>query len=152
MGLLSDLLGGLLKCICGGSEGESNAYPGGQQQRPPTDVYVPPTVSHQPQVQQPAPVYPPSQPQRPQHAEKPHKPAHQPQEPHEPKKHKKHEKHEQHGNGGGGGAYTAHTPGHVSPPSSPPSRPWSPGRPVRIACLPFAMFPPPIQVLRTQTK
>ncbi|RPD63861.1 DUF1771-domain-containing protein [Lentinus tigrinus ALCF2SS1-6] len=127
MGLLSDLIGGLFKCLCGGSEGESNAYPGGQQGRPPsrpTDVYVPPTVPHQPQVQQPAPIYPPSQPQRPQHAEKPHKPAHQPQEPHGPKKHRKHD------NGNEVGApYIVHTPGHVSPPSSPPSRPWSPGRP-----------------------
>ncbi|TFK94557.1 DUF1771-domain-containing protein [Polyporus arcularius HHB13444] len=115
MGLFSDLFGGLLKCLCGGSE--------------PADVYVPPNQPHQPQAQQPiaTPVYPPIQPQRPQHAEKPHKPTHQPHETHEPKKHKKHGEQQPHGNGGG--AYNAHTPGHASPPSSPPSRPWSPGRP-----------------------
>ncbi|KAI0690187.1 hypothetical protein C8T65DRAFT_745909 [Cerioporus squamosus] len=115
MGLFSDLFGGLVKCLCGGSE--------------PADVYVPPNEPHQVQVQQPiaTPVYPPSQPQRPHHAEKPHKPVQQPHEPHEPKKHKKHGEQQPHGNGGG--AYNAHTPGHVSPPSSPPSRPWSPGRP-----------------------
>ncbi|KAI0745430.1 hypothetical protein C8Q76DRAFT_703630 [Earliella scabrosa] len=115
MGLISDLLGGLFKCLCGGGGGEPE-YQGApqQQQRPPAQpAYIP-----QPQVQQPGPVYPP-QPHRPQHAEKPHRPA---------EEHKKHKK--KHGyESDGGGAHTAHTPGPASPPSSPPSRPWSPGRP-----------------------
>ena len=124
MGLISDLLGGLFKCLCGGSGGEPE-YQGApqQQQRPPAQpAYVP-----QPQVQQPGPVYPP-QPHRPQHAEKPHRPA---------EEHKKHKK--KHGyESDGGGAHTAHTPGPASPPSSPPSRPWSPGRPVRYLFSSFS--------------
>ncbi|KAI0365630.1 DUF1771-domain-containing protein [Pilatotrama ljubarskyi] len=111
MGLLSDLLGALAKCLCGGIK-EEPLPPSGHA----SDVYVPPTVPHQPQVsQQPAPVYPPTQPQY-QHQPQPARPEH------EHKKHKQHHHGQGHAQAQGNGA-------SPPPPSSPLSRPWSPGRP-----------------------
>ena len=92
MGLLSDLLGALAKCLCGGIQ---------EEPRPPSgaasDVYVPPTVPHKPQTQQPAPVYPPTQPQphyyqppsQPPQEQAPYTGRHE-QHEHAGKKHKKH--------------------------------------------------------------
>ncbi|OSD03956.1 DUF1771-domain-containing protein [Trametes coccinea BRFM310] len=60
MGLLSDLVGALAKCLCSGIK-EEPQYPPSQGHA--SDVYVPPTVPHTQVSQQPAPVYPPTQPQ-----------------------------------------------------------------------------------------
>ncbi|TBU29614.1 hypothetical protein BD311DRAFT_777500 [Dichomitus squalens] len=154
MGLLEDLLGGLLKCLCGGQSE--------QQPERPNDVYVPPTLPHKQEVtQQPAPIYPPTQPAPPQQQPhyQPQRPTYAEQVSHQappqaeeqwqpaPEDHKKHKKHHGHGQGqdhecNGGGYtqdYAATTPQQASPPpsspphkpSSPPPRPWSPdsGRP-----------------------
>ncbi|KAI0675051.1 hypothetical protein C8Q78DRAFT_1010238 [Trametes maxima] len=128
MGLLSELLGALAKCLCGGIKEEP--LPSGQA----SDVYIPPTVPHH--TQQPTPVYPPTQ-QQPQY--RPPQPQAQPHpqpwqsQPSRPEpEHPAGKKHKQHHHGQG--QSPAHTPGQQShaaspPPSSPPSRPWSPGRP-----------------------
>ncbi|KAH9894986.1 hypothetical protein C8Q73DRAFT_745366 [Cubamyces lactineus] len=143
MGLFSELLGALAKCLCGGIQ---------EEPRPPSgvasDVYVPPTVPHRPQApvttQQPAPVYPPTQPQphyyqppsQPPQEQAPYPgPGRHEQHEHAGKKHKKH--HHPHEQGQGKGQEQGQTtpyaqpPSHgpSPPPSSPPSRPWSPGRP-----------------------
>ncbi|KAI0356237.1 DUF1771-domain-containing protein [Trametes cingulata] len=111
MGLLSDLLGALAKCLCGGIKEEPS-----QPQGNASDVYVPPTVPHQQVSQQPQPVYPPTQQQ--------YQPQPQPARPeHEHKKHKQHHHSQGHPQAQGNGASPP------PPPSSPPSRPWSPGRP-----------------------
>ncbi|PIL34161.1 hypothetical protein GSI_03872 [Ganoderma sinense ZZ0214-1] len=148
MGLLEDLLGGLLKCLCAGQT------PLEQQNE------VPPPVPHKQEVtqQQPTPIYPPTQParppqpvqqpqpHRPTYAQQVSQPASRPPAPVEeqwqpaPDHHKKHKKHHGHGPSqdqgsvqGESQAHTATTPPPASPPhkaSSPlPSRPWSPGRP-----------------------
>ncbi|KAH9858381.1 hypothetical protein C2E23DRAFT_6 [Lenzites betulinus] len=134
MGLLDELFGALAKCLCGGIK-EEPLPPTGQG----SDVYIPPTVSHRPQVsQQPTPVYPPTQPQYHPQPQQPQWPQPQPQPPHPEQEHpagKKHKKHHHQGPGAqSGGQSPAHTPAPshpASPPpgTSPPSRPWSPGRP-----------------------
>ncbi|KAI0829610.1 hypothetical protein BC628DRAFT_1416664 [Trametes gibbosa] len=129
MGLLGELFSAVANCLCGGIK---------EEPLPPTgntsDVYVPPTVPHRPQVsQQPAPVYPPTQPQ---HHPRPQQPQwSQPQPPRPEQEHHAGKKHKQHHSHAQGGQSPGHMPtsGHpASPPpgtTSPPSRPWSPGRP-----------------------
>ncbi|KAI9068060.1 DUF1771-domain-containing protein [Trametes sanguinea] len=145
MGLLSDICRALARCLCSGIK-EEPQYPPSQGHA--SDVYVPPTVPHKPQVsQQPAPVYPPTQPQyqQPSYQQPPYSPPQQQQQQqparpeHEHKKHKKHHQQQHHGQGQEQGQGQTSTHGHAQvhpqshgpspPPSSPPSRPWSPGRP-----------------------
>lgn len=158
MGLLEDLLGGLLKCLCAG------------QTPPDQQNEAPPPVPHKQEVtqQQPTPIYPPTQParppqpvqqpqpQRPTYAEQvaghsaSPPPTEEPWQP-APNHHKKHKKHHGHGQSQDQGSvqnegqgHTATTPQPSSPPhkasSPPPSRPWSPGRPVRSSSNPPSFF------------
>ncbi|KAL1942517.1 hypothetical protein VTO73DRAFT_6119 [Trametes versicolor] len=131
MRFLSELLGAVAKCLCGGIKEEP--LPSGHE----SDVYLPPSVPHKPQVsQQPTPVYPPSQ-QPQHHPQQPQQQQQQGQGQQHPagKKHKKH--HDQHAQGQGqngqgqSGQSTPHSPSQAPshPASPPPSRPWSPGRP-----------------------
>ncbi|KAI8993845.1 hypothetical protein BD414DRAFT_436080 [Trametes punicea] len=136
MGLFDDLFGALAKCLCGGIK-EEPLPPSGHEAA--SDVYVPPTVPHRPEVsQQPLPVYPPTQPQyqqyqppyQPQPQTYPARPEHE--HPQAPAAGKKHKHHHQHYGQAQATPYVqpqAQTHGHSPPPSSPPSRPWSPSRP-----------------------
>ncbi|CDO69285.1 hypothetical protein BN946_scf184976.g4 [Trametes cinnabarina] len=134
MGLFSELFGAIARCLCSGIKEEPQYPPSGHA----SDIYVPPTVPHRPQVsQQPAPVYPPTQPQQPHPYQPPYSPPPQrQQQQHEQysgrpeQEHKKHKKHHQQGQGQSGLHAQPQSHGPSPAPSSPPSRPWSPGRPV----------------------